>query len=74
MLHFLQKCTIFAVSVPVILCSINERLSGWLDRVVEYQKKSFIDDLMKTPKKIKFSGTTSPFRRGGNIGFYRYLH
>lgn len=67
---FSQKCTVFAVSVPVILCTINERLSGWLDRVVEFQKKSFIDDLMKNPKQIKFSGTTSPLSRVGNIGLY----
>ncbi|CAG9577135.1 unnamed protein product [Danaus chrysippus] len=44
----------FVVCVTSVLSNINIRRGGWLDRVVEYYKNRFYDDLIKTPPvKIK---------------------
>ncbi|XP_052739034.1 uncharacterized protein LOC112049650 isoform X2 [Bicyclus anynana] len=47
-----MKSTLSALLIPVVLSSISVRRAGWLDRVVEYQKRRFVDDLMKPPVKI----------------------
>ncbi|XP_045770789.1 uncharacterized protein LOC123871192 [Maniola jurtina] len=46
------KLTLISLSMPLVLCSISVRRTGWLDRVVDYHKNRFIDDFMKQPVKI----------------------
>ncbi|CAH2252742.1 jg10184 [Pararge aegeria aegeria] len=42
------------------MCSISVRRAGWLDRVVEYQKKHFFDDLLSQSMKITVKVEKAP--------------